>query len=242
MMKPSSHFLSWRSIGRRCAFFPTLALALALAVPATTLGQVQFELQLNLPERLPPLVEVRPGVRVVRDLDEEIFFVNGRYWLRRDERWYRTGNPRGRWVRVEQRRVPTELNRMPNGLFRNWHGRPANLPERLPPLVTVRPGVRVVRDLDEEVFYARGYYWVRHDGHWFRARDHRRNWAYVEPGRVPRELVRSPPGRYRRWGGNEADHQARRGPQQGPGEWQHQERGGPQQGPGGPDDRDPDRR
>ena len=227
MMKPSSHLPSWRGIGRRCAFFLTLALALVLAAPATTLGQVQFELQLNLPERLPPLVEVQPGVRVIRGLDEEIFFVDGRYWLRRDERWYRASNPRGRWARVEQRRVPIALTRMPPGLFRHWQGRPADLPERLPPLVTVRPGIRVVRDFDEEIFYARGYYWVRRDGHWFRARDHRRNWTYVEPGRVPRELVQSPPGQYRRWRGDEGEHHGH---------------GGPQQGPGEHDDRGPDRR
>jgi hypothetical protein len=86
-----------------------------------------------------------------------------------------------------------------------------NLPGVLPPLVEIRPGVRVVRDLDEEVFYARNYYWVRRDGHWFRARDHRRRWAYVEPRRAPPELVQSPPGHYRRWRGNEAERQGRGG-------------------------------
>jgi hypothetical protein len=184
---------------------------LALAIPATTLAQAQVEIQLNLPGVLPPLVEIRPGVRVVRDLDEEIFFANNRYWVRRDERWYSARNPRGRWTYVEPHRAPAALGQMPPGLFRRWQGRPANLPERLPPLVTVRPGVRVVRDLDEEVFYARNYYWVRRDGHWFRARDHRRRWAYVEPRRAPPELVQSPPGHYRRWRGNEAERQGRGG-------------------------------
>jgi hypothetical protein len=86
-----------------------------------------------------------------------------------------------------------------------------NLPDRLPPLVTIRPGVQVVRDLDEEVFYARNYYWVRRDGHWFRARDHRRGWAYLEPGRVPPELAQSPPGHYRRWRGDDAEQPGRGG-------------------------------
>jgi hypothetical protein len=190
--------------------FLTLAF-LALAIPATALGQAQLEIQLNLPAVLPPLVEVRPGVRVVRDLDEEVFFVNGRYWVRRDENWYSARNPRGSWRQTEPRRVPSELTRMPPGLFRQWQGRPANLPERLPPPVTIRPGVRVVPDLDEEVFYVKGYYWARRDGHWFRARNHRGSWTYVEPRRAPRELVQSPPGQYRHWRGHEGEQQRRGG-------------------------------
>lgn len=202
---------------------------LALAIPAPAMGQVQFDVQLNLPAVLPPLVQVRPGVRVIRDLDEEIFYVNGRYWLRRDDRWYSARNPRGRWVQVAPRRAPVALTQMPQGLFRHWQGRPANLPSRLPPLVTIRPGVRVVRDFDEEVFYARGYYWVRRDGHWFRARNHQRNWAYVEPGRAPREIAQFQPGQYRRWRGDENDRQRQR-------------RNDPQQGPRGRDDDGRDRR
>jgi len=199
-----------RGIGRSLALFVTLA-SLALAIPAPALGQGRLDIQLNLPAVLPPLVEIRPGVRVVRDLDEEIFYVNGRYWVRRDDNWYRARNPRGRWVYVETRRAPAQLAQLPRGLFRHWQGRPGNYPERLPPLVAVRPGVRVVRDFDDEVFYSRGYYWTRRDGNWFRARDHRRNWAYVEPRRAPRELVQLPPGQYRRWRGNESQQPGRGG-------------------------------
>ena len=127
-----------------------------------------------------------------------------------DESWYSARNPRGSWRQAEPRRVPSELTRMPPGLFRQWQGRPANLPERLPPPVTIRPGVRVVPDLDEEVFYVKGYYWARRDGHWFRARNHRGSWIYVEPRRAPRELVQFAPGQYRHWRGHEGD-QHRRG-------------------------------
>jgi hypothetical protein len=38
------------------------------------------------------------------------------------------------------------------------------LPAQLPPLVVVQPGISVVGDLDDEVFYADGYYWSRQDG------------------------------------------------------------------------------
>ena len=74
-----------------------------------------------------------------------------------------------------------------------------NLPAVLPPLVVVEPGVQVVQDFDEEVFFVNGYYWIRRDGHWYRARDHRATWVYVEPRRVPPGLVRIPPGHYRHW-------------------------------------------
>jgi hypothetical protein len=78
-----------------------------------------------------------------------------------------------------------------------------SLPEVLPPLVVVQPGVSVARDMDEEVFYADGHYWVRQDGNWYRSRDHRRGWDRVEPRGVPAPIAQSPPGRYRHYRGDE---------------------------------------
>jgi hypothetical protein len=72
-------------------------------------------------------------------------------------------------------------------------------PAVLPPLVQVEPGVRVVQDFDEEVFFIGGYYWVQRDGNWYRTRDHRGTWSYVKRDRLPGALVRHEPGRYRRW-------------------------------------------
>jgi hypothetical protein len=69
----------------------------------------------------------------------------------------------------------------------------------LPPLVEVQPGVRVVQDYDEEIFFIGGYYWVERDGNWYRARDHRGTWRYVRPGGLPAALVHHQPGQYRRW-------------------------------------------
>lgn len=77
-----------------------------------------------------------------------------------------------------------------------------NLPAVLPPLVVVEPGVQVVQNFDEEIFFTGGYYWVRRDGYWYRARDYRARWYYVRPGLVPVALVHSPPGHYRHWHGN----------------------------------------
>ena len=72
-----------------------------------------------------------------------------------------------------------------------------------PPLVTVHPGISVVRDYDHEVFYADGYYWARQDQTWYRTHDHRGRWARVDGRSVPATIAQSPPGRYRRYRGED---------------------------------------
>ena len=68
-----------------------------------------------------------------------------------------------------------------------------------PPMVVVQPGVQVVENYDEEVFYTGGWYWVRRDGRWWRARQPRAEFRYVEQRWVPVSIVRVPPGQYRHW-------------------------------------------
>ncbi len=68
-----------------------------------------------------------------------------------------------------------------------------------PPVVVVTPGVQVVEDYDEEVFVTDGYYWIRRDGRWYRARDHRGEWVLVKKSRVPKRIVSVPHGKYRRY-------------------------------------------
>src|SRR5688572_14555376 len=65
-----------------------------------------------------------------------------------------------------------------------------------PPLVVVSPGIQIVPDYDEEIFFVSGFYWVRRDGKWWKARDHRASWVLVPSG-VPASLVKLTPGRYR---------------------------------------------
>lgn len=48
----------------------------------------------------PDLVEVSPGVRVIADYDEPIFFADGFYWWFYDGYWYRSGTYTGGWVYV----------------------------------------------------------------------------------------------------------------------------------------------
>jgi len=68
-----------------------------------------------------------------------------------------------------------------------------------PPLVVVEPGIQVVPDYDEEVFFVDGWYWHRAGAVWYRTRDHRGGWVVVEPRYVPARLVKIPPGHYKHW-------------------------------------------
>jgi asparagine synthetase B (glutamine-hydrolysing) len=99
-----------------------LVVALALAaslLPSPVRAQVDVNIQLGLPAA-PPLVVVRPGVQVVENWDEEVFFTGGWYWVRRDDRWWRARSPRATFVYVEPRRVPAAIYRLPPGHYRHW--------------------------------------------------------------------------------------------------------------------------
>ena len=52
-----------------------------------------------------------------------------------------------------------------------------------PDLVLVSPGVYVIADYDEPVFYSGGVYWLYRDGFWFRSRVYTGGWvrAYSPP-------------------------------------------------------------
>lgn len=76
----------------------------------------------RLPLVLPPLIAIHPGISVVRDLDEEVFYADGYYWARQDAEWYHTRDPHGTWYRVERGRVSPTLARLPPGRYRNWRG------------------------------------------------------------------------------------------------------------------------
>jgi hypothetical protein len=81
---------------------------------------VQTRITVALPVVLPRLVVVQPGVQVVEDLDEEVFFVDGWYWVRRDNFWYRARNPHAAWVYAEPRFIPPGLRRIPPGQYRRY--------------------------------------------------------------------------------------------------------------------------
>lgn len=48
-----------------------------------------------------------------------------------------------------------------------------------PDLVYVSPGVQVVADYDEPVFYSNNSYWRYDSGRWYRSRWHNRGWVHI---------------------------------------------------------------
>ena len=85
--------------------------------------------------------------------------------------------------------------------------------EAPPPLVTVEPGVQVVEDCDQDVFFVDGWFWTPGpSGVWYRTRDHRGGWVQASATVVPPRLVSIPPGQYRHWRRDErrAEHEERK--------------------------------
>jgi hypothetical protein len=50
-----------------------------------------------------------------------------------------------------------------------------------PDLVTVSPGVQVIADYDESIFYSDGFYWRYDSGVWYRSNYYTGGWAYARP-------------------------------------------------------------
>lgn len=86
--------------------------ALAFAV-ATSLagcmgtGEVEYAGAVHVTS--PELIEVSPGVQVIADADEPLFYSDGYYWLYRGGTWLRSDSYRGGFVRVEIRYVPQRI-------------------------------------------------------------------------------------------------------------------------------------
>ncbi len=97
-----------------------LFVLLAGASGARADAVIQTRITVALPVVLPRLVVVQPGVQVVEDLDEEVFFVDGWYWVRRDSFWYRARNPHASWIYAEPRFIPPGLRRIPPGQYRRY--------------------------------------------------------------------------------------------------------------------------
>jgi hypothetical protein len=95
---------------------------LAIAAPAAASAQAHLSIRIGLPAVLPPLVVVEPGVQVIQDFGEEVFFVDGYYWARRGDWWYRAHDHRAQWTYVQPRWVPAALVRFPAGHYRHWRG------------------------------------------------------------------------------------------------------------------------
>lgn len=63
-----------------------------------------------------------------------------------------------------------------------------------PPDVVVIPGTNVymVPDIDSDVLFFQGYWWRPYEGQWYRSRDYKGKWSFVEPRGIPRGLRELP--------------------------------------------------
>jgi hypothetical protein len=61
-----------------------------------------------------------------------------------------------------------------------------------PELVAIQPGVEVVADADEPLFYTDGYYWLYRDGAWLRSDSYRDGFAHIDVTLVPDSLRQLP--------------------------------------------------
>ena len=78
----------------------TLAAYMFAAFCACT-GTVQYRATGTATIDTPDLVEVSPGVQVVADYDESVFYSDGFYWRFYGDTWYRSNNYAGGWVYVD---------------------------------------------------------------------------------------------------------------------------------------------
>ncbi len=53
-----------------------------------------------------------------------------------------------------------------------------------PDLVYVSPGVQVIADYDEPIFYSDSYYWRFYGGTWYRSHSYTGGWVYARPPRA----------------------------------------------------------
>ena len=106
---------------------PLLSLSFIVLWSGITAAGIDVQLNINVetPDivvaETPAVVLVLPGIYVVPDYPEELFFVSGFYWVVRSGHWFRCSSKEGRWVRVEGRRVPGGLLKIPRGKYKNWH-------------------------------------------------------------------------------------------------------------------------
>ena len=135
-------------------------LAAGLAGCAGT-GEVEYGGAVNVSS--PDLVEVEPGVQVIADADEPIFYSDGYYWEYRDGFWLRSNYYNNGFARVDINYVPVHVRTINNPRayvhYRRHEGRgyarPAPYVRRSEPIraeggVTVQRGTPVYREEHHE--------------------------------------------------------------------------------------------
>ncbi len=98
-----------------------LLITVALTVaPAFALGASHADIHIALPAS-PAMAVVEPGVQVVVGQDDEVFYTNHHYWLRRDGGWYHARHHGDAFVYVESHHVPSGLVSLPLGQYHHYH-------------------------------------------------------------------------------------------------------------------------
>jgi hypothetical protein len=97
----------------------------------------------------PDLVVVSPGVQVIADYDEPIFFSDNYYWRNTGGTWYRSTNYSGGWGRVEVAPVAIRSIERP-AAYVHYHGEArASAPARGPEVRDHRDDERKEERKDE---------------------------------------------------------------------------------------------
>ena len=95
------------------------ALALALLLSAPRLASAQLVVNFGW-EAPPAVIEVSPGVQVVRDYDQEVFVSGGHYWVERGGGWYWADDYHGHWVQAPRERVPVFIRDHRRGAYAHY--------------------------------------------------------------------------------------------------------------------------
>ena len=124
----------------------TVLVILLVSIGVRAAADVRLEVELpSIVFPSPPaLVLVQPGVQVVEDYDDEVFFVDGWYWVRRGPHWYKSPDHTGGWVAAPV--APGVLVRIPRGKFKHYKSKGPKPKE----LVVVDPDGREVHIKDHK--------------------------------------------------------------------------------------------
>lgn len=100
------------------AAFAVSAILGVCSMPGSARAEFNFNINIGAPGVVvaePAEVALIPGFGVyfIPGGHADLFFYGGFWWSPRGDRWYRASDHDGPWVRVERRRVPRQVVRVP---------------------------------------------------------------------------------------------------------------------------------
>ncbi len=105
----------------------------------------------------PRLVYVSPGLWVLADSNDPIFYSDGYYWLYRDGVWFNSFNYWGDWTYQPVVRVPVVIRSVRRPVaYRRYRARPGQQTRRVSPTVDHRRKTRPPARRNEKVPSRRG--------------------------------------------------------------------------------------